>query len=124
MDCMYAFEHQIDSPLLVWTLLVFTPPVADAWHDKADFFNLRVTACGSQQVVQVACTSSNNSVEQRQEHQLDRRALLLALVAAPGLAQLQPAYAGQTECNNTSNFAPVSVCKCMLMIHMLQRLPA
>jgi hypothetical protein len=74
--------------------------------------------------VQVACTSSSNIVEQRQKHQLDRRALLLALVAAPGLAQLQPAYAGQTEIKIASKFAPVSVCKYVLIDHLLQSPPA
>ncbi|DBA88947.1 TPA: hypothetical protein ACH3X2_000177 [Trebouxia sp. C0005] len=63
-------------------------------HMRQPFRSLHSrSACGSQQVVQASCTNSSNSVEQRQELQLDRRALLLALVAAPGLAQLQPAYA-------------------------------
>ncbi len=114
-------QHPGFFPLLMRSLLVCTPSAADAWHDKADLPAVCVSACGSQQVVQVACTSGSNSVEQRQEHQLDRRALLLALVAAPGLAQLQPAHAGQTGFNITSKFAPVSVHKCVLMMHMLQR---
>ena len=48
------------------------------------------SGCSNRKPAHVACSSTT---EQTVVQQLDRRALLLALVAVPGLAQLQPSYA-------------------------------
>lgn len=49
-----------------------------------------LAGCARGQLNRIACKAAGQDVAH-----MDRRALLLALVAAPGLAQLQPAYAGK-----------------------------
>ena len=61
---------------------------------SASSYNAPSTApgCVGERATRIACKAASQDMAQ-----LDRRALLLALVAAPGLAQLQPAYAGKTN---------------------------
>ena len=51
-----------------------------------------LAVCKGRQQLRISCKSGTEEVAQT-----NRRALLLALVAVPGLAKLQPAYAGKMQ---------------------------
>lgn len=69
-------------------------------QSRQPFKNAQSRSGGSRQAVHAACATTSDGDKQMQ--QLDRRALLLALMAAPGLAQLKPAYAATEAPSLTS----------------------
>lgn len=65
-------------------------PGAFLWQTLADAFDL-LAVCNRRTQSSISCKSGTEDVART-----NRRALLLSLVAVPGLAQLQPAHAGDS----------------------------